>query len=165
MGHRIGIELYLQSFMSDYMKQKEDSLKRCRLVETFVFTFVIPQSPRWHTKIFFVDRQKLRLLAVLARDMWPRGASCGWAWALSRNSCYNARAWMLRDEEIMMPGSKEASFFRRFYRIPFVSFLLFGCERGLLIHYCVLENCGAAASTTVSALACVDYIETNPTTH
>ena len=98
-------------------------------------------------------------------SMWPRGPPfCGWAWALSRNSSHNARAWMLRDEGIMMPGSKEASFFRRFYRIPGVDFLLFGWERGLLVHYCILENCGAAASTTVSALACVDYIETNPTT-
>ena len=63
-----------------------------------------------------------------------------------------------------MSGSEEASVFRRFYRIPCVGFSPFGWECGL-VHYCLLENCGAMASTAVSAFACVDYIETNPSTH
>ena len=63
-----------------------------------------------------------------------------------------------------MPGSKETSFFRRFYRIPCVGFSPFGWERGLN-YYCLLENHRATVPTSVSAFACyVDYIEANPTT-
>ena len=53
------------------------------------------------------------------------------------------------------PGSKEGSFFGRFcWILPSVG----------LVYYCLLGNCGTTASTSVSAFACVDYIETNPTT-
>ena len=48
---------------------------------------------------------------------------------------------MLPEKEIRVPGSKEDSFFRRFYRIPCVGFSLFGWERGL-VYYGLLENCG-----------------------
>ena len=85
--------------------------------------------------------------------MWPRGP---FLWLdmgplveqffceASQENSQHDRARMLRDEGIRMPGSKEASFFRRFYRIPCVGFSLFGWERGL-VYYCLLENCGATA--------------------
>ena len=85
-------------------------------------------------------------------------SSCVWTWALSRNSFFceasqenyhMARARMLRAEGIRVPWSKEASFFRRFYRIPYVGFSPFGWERGL-VYYCLLENCG----TTVFLQLC-----------
>ena len=60
----------------------------------------------------------------------------------SQENSHKARARMLRAEGIMVPGSKDASFFRRFYRIPW--------DDGF--------------STSVPAFVCVDYIETNPTT-
>ena len=62
----------------------------------------------------------------------PGATSCGWAWALWTNSFFceasqenshNARARMLRAEGIRVRWSKEASFFRRFKRIPCVDFL------------------------------------------
>ena len=83
----------------------------------------------------------------------PGAPSCGWAWALSRNNFFceasqensqYTRARMFRAEGIRMPGSKEASFFRRFYRIPCESFSPFDWERGL-VYYGLLENCGATA--------------------
>ena len=58
----------------------------------------------------------------------------------SQENSHKARARMLQAEGIRVPGSKEASFFRRFYRIPFVGFSPFGWERGL-VYYCLLEIC------------------------
>ena len=55
---------------------------------------------------------------------------------------------MLRAEGIRVPGSKEASFLGRFYRIPCVSISTFRWERGL-VYYCLLGNCGATASSAV----------------
>ena len=60
-------------------------------------------------------------------------------------------------------GFKEDSFFRKSYRIPSVGFSPYGWERGL-VFYCLLENWNSF-STSVPAFVCVDYIETNPTTH
>ena len=51
----------------------------------------------------------------------------------------------MHDLGTMMPGSKEATSFRRFYRIPYVGFSPYGWERGL-VYYCRLENCGAATA-------------------
>ena len=62
----------------------------------------------------------------------------------SQENSHNVRARMLRAEGIRVPGYNEASFFRRFYRIPCVGFSPFGWERGL-VYYCLLENCGATA--------------------
>ena len=59
----------------------------------------------------------------------------------SQENYHKARARMLRAEGIRVPGSKEESFFRRFYRIPCVGFSPFGWEREL-VYYCLLENCG-----------------------
>ena len=70
----------------------------------------------------------------------------------SQENSQNARARMLQAKGIKMPGSKEAIFYRGF---PCVEFSPFGGERGL-VYYCLLENCGASASTVVSAFACVD---------
>ena len=71
---------------------------------------------------------------------------------------------MLRAEGIGMSGSKEANLCRRFYRILCVEFSPFGGEHGL-VYCCPLDNCGVTASTPVSAFACEEYNETNPTTH
>ena len=80
----------------------------------------------------------------------PGATSCVWTWAPLRHSFFceasqenyhKARARMLRAEGIRVPGSKEDSFFRRFYRIPCVGYSPFGWEREL-VYYCLLENCG-----------------------
>lgn len=55
---------------------------------------------------------------------------------------------MFQAEGIMMPVSKEANFFRKFYCTPYVSFSAFEGERGL-VYYCLLENCGATPSPLV----------------
>ena len=92
----------------------------------------------------FVDRRLLRLLAVSARDMWPR-AHVLWLDIMgpfeeqlfgeaSQENSHKARARMIRAEGIRVPGSKEASFFRRFYRIPCVGFSPFDWERGLVYY-------------------------------
>ena len=92
-------------------------------------------------------------VAVSARGMWPRGHVL---WLdigpfekqlfveASQENSHKAIARMLRAEGIRVPGSKEASFFRRFYQIPCVGFSPFGWELGL-VYYCLLENCGATA--------------------
>ena len=67
----------------------------------------------------------------------------------SQENYHKARARMLRAEGIRVSGSKEDSFFRRFYRIPCVGFSPFGWERGLVYYY-LLENCG----TTVFVHRC-----------
>ena len=59
----------------------------------------------------------------------------------SQENYHDARARMFRAEGIMVPGSEEASFFRKFYRIPWVGFSPFCWERGL-VYYCLHENCG-----------------------
>ena len=69
--------------------------------------------------------------------------------ASQENHHHNARAQILRPEGIEIPGSKEASFFRRFYSIS-CGFSPFVWERGL-VYYCLLENRGATASISVSA--------------
>ena len=84
------------------------------------------------------------MLAVSARGMWPRGhvlcLDIGhfeeqlFFSEASQENYHEARARMLR-EGIRVPGSKEDSFFRRFYRIPCVGFYLFGWEHGLVYYY------------------------------
>ena len=49
----------------------------------------------------------------------------------SEENSQNARARMLQAEGIRMPGSKEASYFRRFDPIPCVDFSPFDFELGL----------------------------------
>ena len=60
----------------------------------------------------------------------------------SQENYHKARARMLPTEGMRVPGSKEDSFFPRYYRIPcVVGFSPFGWER-VLVYYCLLENCG-----------------------
>ena len=82
----------------------------------------------------------MRLLTVPARvhflwlDMGPfeEQLFC----EASQETSQNARARLLRVEGIMIPWSKEASFFHRFYRILCAGFSPFGWERGL-VYYCL----------------------------
>jgi len=67
---------------------------------------------------------------------------------------------MLRAEGIRMPGSKEANFFYKFYGMFFLPSL--GNVAGLPLPARKLRRSGFF--TAESAFACVDYIETNPTT-
>ena len=87
--------------------------------------------------------------------MWPRGHVL---WLdigpfeeqlfceASQENSHNARARTLRGEGIRVPGSKEDSFFCRFYRIPCVGFLPSVGNVGWFTTACLkIENCGTTA--------------------
>lgn len=72
------------------------------------------------------SERRLRLLAVSARGhvaqgvplVARRGPSCGTDFGEApQETSQNARALMLRDEEMRIPRSKEANFCHTFYRI------------------------------------------------
>ena len=66
----------------------------------------------------------MRLLAVPARGMWPLVVAGHGPYEeqlfceASYENSHNVQAHMLQAEGIRMPGSKEASFFRRFLKLP-----------------------------------------------
>ena len=142
---QIGIVLYVRLVCQIIWNKKRVacSWKRYRLIEKGALTL-------GHLTKLMMKHDQYNLLIGGSCLLYQQGAcgpgatSCVWTWALSRNSFFceapqenshKARARMLRAEGITVPGSKEASFFHRFYRIPCVGFSPFGWEREL-VYYC-----------------------------